>query len=692
MFLTSLTLSSLLLTSAFQNLPKAYPNNIGGTGGSLRTFSAVPNEPTTFGVQLLGNFFYDTNFINSQKQGRNQFRLDGNYTFNLGIPVEVFGGVGFTYNENSNAQTSTTMTTFFENIDLGLRAGKEIASSSWYLGGYGYVRGLSGTRAPRNTSGALTTRSGPQVSGSVGFISTLDYSEKFPQFPFRQHLNIGYRLPNGDLTGATQDFNRFALDSFKYQAIVGVIALEMIYKYVKPFLEYSMEYAVATGHDSVKFADNRKRITPGVRITPFDAFSILVAGDISMGGPKQNSNVGIPRNPPWDIYIGAAFQTLGRKIGNTIGSLRGLVSDANTGLPLSDVKVSVVGETLFPIDTDLAGFYEFHDLPNGEYQIRFERLGYEPVVKSFSIRNGDNSVLDTSLSIAGPKRGGVQATVIDSETKEPIKHAFVTATGVDSNLSTDDLGQIKIGTIQEGNQSIHIEAPGYLAQDFPVEVLPKQLVMQTLELKKAPPQNGICSGVIKNKDGTPLTAVISSADGKIAPFGTNPVTGEFSQTLPAGVSTLKVQAENYMPQEINCDVKPGERTAMDIVLEKPKEATVVDNKIILPEAIYFEFGSATIKEESLPVLDQVVKILIGRDDFKTLHVEGHTDNVGSDAANEKLSTRRAQAVRTYLVKKGVKRDKVQAAGFGKTKPVSTNTTAEGRAENRRVEFNIERGE
>jgi outer membrane protein OmpA-like peptidoglycan-associated protein len=70
----------------------------------------------------------------------------------------------------------------------------------------------------------------------------------------------------------------------------------------------------------------------------------------------------------------------------------------------------------------------------------------------------------------------------------------------------------------------------------------------------------------------------------------------------------------------------------------------------------------------------------------TLQVEGHTDSVGSDEMNQRLSEMRAGAVRDYLVEQGVQAETVTSRGFGKTKPVATNDTAEGRAQNRRVEL------
>jgi len=69
-------------------------------------------------------------------------------------------------------------------------------------------------------------------------------------------------------------------------------------------------------------------------------------------------------------------------------------------------------------------------------------------------------------------------------------------------------------------------------------------------------------------------------------------------------------------------------------------------------------------------------------------VEGHTDSVGTDAYNQRLSQRRAASVREYLVAHGVSASRLSVAGFGEAKPVASNTTADGRAQNRRVELRV----
>ena len=121
---------------------------------------------------------------------------------------------------------------------------------------------------------------------------------------------------------------------------------------------------------------------------------------------------------------------------------------------------------------------------------------------------------------------------------------------------------------------------------------------------------------------------------------------------------------------------------------EPERAVLHEDKIEIRQAVQFEFGKAVLLDESKSLLDEVAAIIKDHPDIKKVRVEGHTDNVGSKSVNKSLSQERAQAVREYLISQGVAGGRLVAQGFGMTKPIDSNDTEDGRARNRRVEFNI----
>lgn len=126
----------------------------------------------------------------------------------------------------------------------------------------------------------------------------------------------------------------------------------------------------------------------------------------------------------------------------------------------------------------------------------------------------------------------------------------------------------------------------------------------------------------------------------------------------------------------------GVSYAWDLKPAAPREEVITTNKI------HFAFDRAEIKASSYPVIDEIIQTIQKKSAVAHVRVEGHTDSYGSDAYNQKLSERRAQAVRSYLVSHGIAADVVSAEGLGESRPVADNTTKEGRAQNRRVEFHL----
>ena len=118
-----------------------------------------------------------------------------------------------------------------------------------------------------------------------------------------------------------------------------------------------------------------------------------------------------------------------------------------------------------------------------------------------------------------------------------------------------------------------------------------------------------------------------------------------------------------------------------LVTEQDKQVAkaAVDN-------LQFAFGKAVINPTSYETLNELARLLIERG--ISLKLAGYTDNMGPDAVNLRISTQRAEAVRTYLISKGVNPSRVQARGYGKENPIASNDTLDGRILNRRVEFNL----
>ena len=118
---------------------------------------------------------------------------------------------------------------------------------------------------------------------------------------------------------------------------------------------------------------------------------------------------------------------------------------------------------------------------------------------------------------------------------------------------------------------------------------------------------------------------------------------------------------------------------------KDPKAMLAGEGRVVTHGILFDSGSDVIKPESGPTLRSIQALLV-EDPALRFSIEGHTDDVGGAKANGPLSERRAASVKTWLVKQGISEKRLETKGFGSTKPIDKNDTAEGRANNRRVEF------
>ena len=169
--------------------------------------------------------------------------------------------------------------------------------------------------------------------------------------------------------------------------------------------------------------------------------------------------------------------------------------------------------------------------------------------------------------------------------------------------------------------------------------------------------------------------------------------GEFLAVLPSGKTyALTVEEPGYVFYsdrfELAEPASADEPFELLILLQPIKETSApsaVEAKPIVLRNVLFATGSADLLPESMSELNRL-KNLLEENTGLRIRIQGHTDNVGDVASNQSLSTRRAEAVKTALISIGIDASRLESKGFGESKPLATNDTPEGRAQNRRTEF------
>jgi outer membrane protein OmpA-like peptidoglycan-associated protein len=153
-------------------------------------------------------------------------------------------------------------------------------------------------------------------------------------------------------------------------------------------------------------------------------------------------------------------------------------------------------------------------------------------------------------------------------------------------------------------------------------------------------------------------------------------------------------AEGFIPNAVHIKT-PG--NAEDIVLINPAiclfELPKTKDAAVTIDNIYYDFNKSTLRDESIATLDQLISMLNENKDMR-IEIGSHTDSKGTDSYNQKLSEARARSVISFLISKGIDAARLEAKGYGESKPVAENTNADGsdnpdgRQKNRRTEFKI----
>ncbi|MBE0434056.1 OmpA family protein [candidate division WOR-3 bacterium] len=285
-----------------------------------------------------------------------------------------------------------------------------------------------------------------------------------------------------------------------------------------------------------------------------------------------------------------------------------------------------------------------------------------------------------------PRPGMVAGRVLDESGKPmPAMVGFVD-TSIPGVRTDSETGRYEFPRVDAGTYEIYARADGYESARRKVNVRSSRTVYHDFRMQPerepvVPPLPASLHGkVVEAKTGRPLIVDIRVLDAPVALKSDS--LGIFDiYNLPPGFYKIRFDAVGYETGIYPVQVVAGTTHTLDVPMLQPSD-------IIRLDGVNFEFNKATLLPESYPMLDNAAAVLMNHPDMR-VEIQGHTDAIGSAEYNMQLSYMRANAVRDYLVAVHmISQARLIPMGYGESRPVATNNTEEGRAQNRRAEFFI----
>jgi OOP family OmpA-OmpF porin len=257
-------------------------------------------------------------------------------------------------------------------------------------------------------------------------------------------------------------------------------------------------------------------------------------------------------------------------------------------------------------------------------------------------------------------------------------------------LKTNATGKFETKISEVASYTIKATADGFLPKEitFKVPPLEKDTTLNIEVLLTPVAKKLVLTGNVydqKTEKQIPAQVEIVARSNRKNSFKIQAEDGHYEQSIPTlGWYMISASAEGYISTSDSISIKNSELSPFtkDLFLQRIEVGVTVVLK-----NIYFDFDKTTLKKESSTELNKVVNFL-KQNSTVEIEISGHTDNKGSDDYNLSLSQGRSQAVVDYLIKQGIESYRLTARGYGENKPIDTNDTDEGRANNRRVEFTV----
>jgi OOP family OmpA-OmpF porin len=359
-----------------------------------------------------------------------------------------------------------------------------------------------------------------------------------------------------------------------------------------------------------------------------------------------------------------------------IAHVSGLITDGQMNTPIIGT-ITVPGTEHEAVPTSPDGSYKLSLAP-GNYTIRADAPEYRWQEQNIVLKDGDKITLNFPLNKKPMAK--VTGRIYDAITNAPVI-ADITFPQTEFPAAQSDSTGFYSVDLTPGTFRVRVLAADYLDEEMIIDLKENETQITDFALHKG----GILTGKVSEfETGKPLLAQIIFEGTQIPKATTEPTTGIYKAPLPPGTYTVRVEAGDHIPETIPLVMERDETRIQNFVL---KPVPKVGERVVL-KGITFDFNSAVVKPISYPVLDDAARVLKAKPKMR-VEIGGHTDSVGPDSYNMKLSNERAIAVREYLIRyHNIETYRIIAVGYGETQPIADNRTRAGRDTNRRIEFKI----
>ena len=614
----------------------------GGETGLMHVMEAGSTDPMTIKLSLHGGFFSSSgtdgflNYLAADNYSESQVMGKLGLAFTPLPFLEVFASYRNSSNKNSISRPGLLQTQ--GDMEFGAKGFYPVLPflSVGLNLGIGFYNGI----------GEVT----PDLEGTTvrtGLLISFDARglESDSEIPVRFHANVGLFFENTENLEGNRDLTyveQYALRVSSYNRLGLGFGLDAPLPYadpvaITPYLEYSMQIPLGVGDEELANSSMGTDtglsnvmpmfLTPGVRVTYLKDITFDFAVDIGVGGKKAYLD-GVPSTPPYTVWFGLS--------------------------------------------------YVFDPTKRGEEKIIEKVVEKEKIVEK--------------EVVAPVTTGRIKGRVVNAVDQMPVAAAIITFNGSEiTPVATEPMeGRYETYDFTAGMVKLTASRDGFKAVSQEAEVKAGEVTLLDFALEPEA-KMGTISGKVYNEKDQPMLAKIDINGPGSFNLDTSADTGEFSSPVPEGSYVVKASADGYLARARRFELEKDKTVMAEFKLvPAPKKTFVIieKDKIIVKKKIHFATGRAEIRPDSHIILDAVIDILANHPEIRKIRVEGHTDSVGSDATNMRLSQKRAQAVVDYLVMQGIPQDMLIARGYGETMPIAPNSTRRGKEQNRRVAFTI----